>query len=85
VALQFEHSALTPPETLLRFAPDGGKAVEALVMLVQGPEERVVALWVRTLSVGRDELGPRVVSLLWPSFAGETVCPCCEVSRAKWA
>jgi hypothetical protein len=86
VAPQFEHSALTPPGTLLTFAPDGGRVVETLVALAPGPEERVVvALWVRTLSVGRDELGPGGVSLLWPSFAGDTVCSCCEARRAKWA
>jgi hypothetical protein len=48
----------------LPFAPDGGRVVddvEALVTLA----ERVAALWVRTLSVGRDELGPGGVSLLW--------------------
>jgi hypothetical protein len=66
----------------LTFAPDGRRVVETLVTLAPGPEERVViALWVRTLSVGHDELGPRGVSLLWPKFckaAGDIVSSYCE-------
>ncbi len=67
MAPQFEHSALTPPGTLLPFAPDGGRAAETLFTLAPGPKERVAALWVRTLSVGRDELEPGEVSLETPS------------------
>jgi hypothetical protein len=42
----------------------GGGVVETLFMLALGPEDRVSALWVRTLSVGRDEVERGEVSLL---------------------
>lgn len=52
VAPQFEHSALTPPgaEWLV------GTCVAGLVAVAPGPEDRVVAPWVRTLSDGRELL-----------------------------
>ena len=73
VAPQFEHPALTSPEALLPFVPDDGSVIEELLTVAPGPDERVVAPWVRTLSVGLDELEPVGVSLRWPSFEGETV------------
>ena len=85
MAPQFEHSALTPPGALLPFVPEEGMDVDELVTVAPGPEERVVAPWVRTLSVGLDGLEPVGVSLRWPSFEGETVCSCCDARRAKWA